>query len=68
MHADPTGFAAMWVLMSVVMMAPTVSRPARRLAQGSATRRIGFLAGYTAVWLLAGVPAFAVVRDRKSVV
>ena len=47
--------AVMWAAMSLLMMVPTVLRPARRLARGSALRLTGFLAGYSLMWLLAGV-------------
>lgn len=51
-HADAV---LMWVAMSLLMMTPTVLRPARRLAQGSSVRLAGFLAGYSLVWLAAGI-------------
>lgn len=47
--------ALMWAAMSLLMMMPTVLRPARRLARGSAARFTGFLAGYGIVWLAVGL-------------
>lgn len=51
-HAD---LVLMWAAMSLLMMAPTVLRPARRLARGSSARLAGFLAGYSLIWLAVGV-------------
>ena len=58
MHHDPAGFALMWVAMTLVMMVPTVLRPMSRVSRGSAWRASGFLLGFVACWLVAGVPAF----------
>ena len=45
----------MWAAMSLLMMMPTVLRPARRLARGSAPRALTFLTGYGLVWLAVGI-------------
>ena len=42
-HAD---LVLMWAAMSLLMMMPTVLRPARRLARGSAPRALTFITGY----------------------
>ena len=57
---DVTGFAAMWAVMCLVMMAPTAARPMLRIARGSVGRGAAFLAAYLAVWLLLAIPAFPV--------
>lgn len=57
-HASMPSFALMWVAMSVAMMVPTVARPMMRASDGSASRAWMFLAGFVAVWLAAGVPAY----------
>ncbi len=61
-HASPPSFALMWIAMSVAMMIPTVLRPMMRAAQGSAWGAWRFVAGFLAVWLVAGVPAFLVMN------
>jgi|JI8StandDraft_1071087.scaffolds.fasta_scaffold125437_2 predicted metal-binding membrane protein len=55
---DGPSFAVMWLAMTIAMMVPTVMRPMRRAAAGSLPRAWTFLAGFVAVWLAAGVPAF----------
>ncbi len=55
-------FATMWVAMSVAMMIPTVLRPMMRAAQGSAWGAWRFAAGFLAVWIVAGVPAYLVMN------
>ncbi len=57
---DAGSFAAMWLTMTIAMMVPTVLRPMQRAADGSVVRAVAFLAGYAAPWLVAGLPAFAV--------
>ena len=61
-HRAVGAFAAMWVAMAVAMMIPTAVRPLLRAADGSATRGWAFLAGFLAIWLVAGVPTFAVMN------
>lgn len=63
--------AVMWAAMSLLMMVPTVLRPARRLARGSAARLTGFLGGYALVWLvvgIVGVPLIALVSSAGLLV
>lgn len=57
-HASVPAFATMWAAMSVAMMLPTVLRPLMRAADGSVSRAWQFVLGFTAVWWVAGVPAF----------
>lgn len=57
MRSDGLGLIAGWIAMVIAMMVPTVLRPMRRLADGSQVRALGFLIGYTSVWLLAAIPA-----------
>lgn len=57
-HAAVGSFAAMWGAMAVAMMVPTVLRPMMRAADGSVARAWQFVLGFTAVWCVAGVPAF----------
>lgn len=57
-HGSAGSFAAMWVAMAVAMMVPTTLRPMMRAADGSVARAWAFAAGFVAVWLLAGVPAY----------
>ena len=61
-HATAGSFAAMWVAMAVAMMLPTVLRPMLRAADGSVARAWLFVAGFTAVWLVAGVPTFLLIN------
>ena len=49
----------MWAAMSLVMMVPTVLRPAARVARGSKRRMAAFLLGYMSCWFAVGIPAFA---------
>lgn len=58
----PGVFAAMWLAMTVAMMLPTAARPMQRAADGSPARAWAFIAGYSAAWLAAGVPAYAVLQ------
>jgi predicted metal-binding membrane protein len=52
----------MWAAMSVAMMIPTVLRPMMRAAQGSVSGAWRFVAGFLAVWFVAGVPTFVVMN------
>lgn len=56
----------MWAAMSLVMMVPTVLRPARRLARGSTLRLTGFLAGYSLIWLLVGIVGIPLILGLAS--
>ena len=57
MRTEGFGLIAGWITMVIAMMVPTVLRPMRRLADGSQVRTLGFLIGYTSVWLLTAIPA-----------
>jgi predicted metal-binding membrane protein len=59
-HTSAPSFATMWAAMSVAMMIPTALRPMMRAAQGSVRGAWQFVAGFLAVWLVAGVPTFVV--------
>lgn len=61
-HGSVSTFAVMWVAMSVAMMLPTVTRPMMRAAEGSPRRAWTFLASFTVVWLVAGVPAYVLMN------
>jgi len=61
-HQAVAQFAAMWVAMSIAMMVPTVLRPMMRAADGSVARAWSFLAGFIAVWLVAGIPTYVVMN------
>lgn len=58
MRHDPMGFALSWAVMSLAMMVPTVMRPMMRIAQGKASRAVGFALGYLAIWTALAVPAW----------
>ena len=61
-HRELSAFAAMWAAMAIAMMVPTVLRPMMRAADGSVSRAWAFLAGFTAIWLVAGVPTYLVMN------
>jgi predicted metal-binding membrane protein len=61
-HVSVPSFTTMWIAMSVAMMIPTVLRPMMRAAQVSALGAWRFGAGFLAVWILAGVPAYLVMN------
>lgn len=61
-HTSLASFSLMWVAMSIAMMIPTTTRPMLKAANGSAQRAWVFLAGYVTVWLMAGVPAYALMN------
>jgi predicted metal-binding membrane protein len=61
-HASVPSFALMWVAMSVAMMIPTTLRPMMRAAQGSVRGAWLFAGGFVAVWIVAGVPTYAVMN------
>src|SRR5260370_42195244 len=56
------GFGPVWTLMMAAMMLPSVAPAAALYAktiQAGRTRRIaGLVAGYLAVWAVAGLPAY----------
>lgn len=58
MRHDPIGFALSWAVMSLAMMVPTVMRPMTRIAQGKASRAVGFALGYLAIWTAVALPAW----------
>lgn len=61
-HGSGTSFAAMWLAMSVAMMIPTVFRPMMRAAQGSVSGAWRFVAGFVAVWIIAGPATYLVMN------
>ena len=61
-HRSLAEFSGMWVAMSIAMMLPTAWRPMLRAADGSAARAWAFTGGFVAIWLLAGVPTYAVMN------
>ena len=61
MRHDLMGFALSWAVMSLAMMVPTVMRPMMRIAQGKASRAVGFALGYLAIWTALAIPAWIAV-------
>jgi predicted metal-binding membrane protein len=61
-HGSAPSFAAMWLAMSVAMMIPTAFRPMMRAAQGSASGAWRFVAGFVAVWIIAGPATYLVMN------
>jgi predicted metal-binding membrane protein len=65
------GFLGMWTLMMSAMMLPSVapvaSMHARTIRTRRASRLAAFTAGYLAVWVAAGIPAFGLLRLTGAV-
>jgi predicted metal-binding membrane protein len=62
MGLDLAGFVPVWTLMMAAMMLPSVAPTAllyaKTIRSGRAVRAAGLVAGYLAVWVAAGLPAF----------
>jgi predicted metal-binding membrane protein len=66
MGHDPLAFTLMWSVMTIAMMLPTIMRPLRRIAGNSVNRTFVFLAGYVAVWIVCGIPAYFLMQVQWS--